>query len=179
MSPPVFLCDRWWKEIVKKRFSTFYIANTLFWTTKTSVSKTHKIGIFAQGLVHGFGKYDILLKFRFIQNTPRKSIWWRSFKKQAFLDNLNTDLKRSHNLHFCKGDSPWFWSKSWSFFIICCYQKQLKKQCLLTFYIKKKPLKTIKTTVYEKRKIRIFPNGLVHRFCQKIWDFFNFDFYGK
>ena len=33
--------------------------------------------------------------------------------------------------------------------------------------MKKKPLKTIKTTVYEKRKIRIFPKGLVHRFCQK------------
>ena len=32
---------------------------------------------------------------------------------------------------------------------------------------KKKPLKTIKTTVYEKRKIRIFPKGLVHRFGQK------------
>ena len=33
---------------------------------------------------------------------------------------------------------------------------------------KKKPLKSIKTTVYEKRKIRIFPKGLVHRFDQKL-----------
>ena len=32
---------------------------------------------------------------------------------------------------------------------------------------KKKPLKTIKTTVYEKRKIRIFSKGLVHRFGKK------------
>ena len=32
---------------------------------------------------------------------------------------------------------------------------------------KKKPLKTIKTAVSEKRKIRIFPKGLVHRFDQK------------
>ena len=32
---------------------------------------------------------------------------------------------------------------------------------------KKKPLKTIKTTVYEKRKIRIFSKGLIHRFGQK------------
>ena len=32
---------------------------------------------------------------------------------------------------------------------------------------KKKPLKTIKTTVYEKRQLRIFPKGLVHRFGQK------------
>ena len=33
--------------------------------------------------------------------------------------------------------------------------------------MKKKPLKTIKTTVYEKRKIRIFPKVLVHRFRPK------------
>ena len=33
---------------------------------------------------------------------------------------------------------------------------------------KKKPLNTIKTTVYEKRKITIFPKRLVHRFDQKL-----------
>ena len=33
---------------------------------------------------------------------------------------------------------------------------------------KKKPLNTIETTVYEKRKIRIFPKRLVHRFDQKL-----------
>ena len=32
---------------------------------------------------------------------------------------------------------------------------------------KRKPLKTIKTSVYEGRKIRIFANGLVHGFGQK------------
>ena len=33
--------------------------------------------------------------------------------------------------------------------------------------MKKKPLKTIKTTVYEKRKIRILPKVSVRRFGQK------------
>ena len=32
---------------------------------------------------------------------------------------------------------------------------------------KRKPLRTIKTSVYEKRKIRIFRNGLVHGFSKK------------
>ena len=32
---------------------------------------------------------------------------------------------------------------------------------------KKKSLKTIRTSVYEKRKIRIFAKWLVHRFGQK------------
>ena len=27
-------------------------------------------------------------------------------RKQAFLENLNMDLKRRQNWHFCKGDSP-------------------------------------------------------------------------
>ena len=32
---------------------------------------------------------------------------------------------------------------------------------------KKEAFKTLKTTVYEKRKIRLFPKGLVYRFGQK------------
>ena len=27
-------------------------------------------------------------------------------RKQAFVDNINMDLKRGQNWHFCKGDSP-------------------------------------------------------------------------
>ena len=27
-------------------------------------------------------------------------------RQQAFLDNINMDLKRRQNWHFCKGDSP-------------------------------------------------------------------------
>ena len=46
---------------------------------KKSISKTHRIPIFPKGLVYGFGqKFEILLTFRFMQNTARKSIWWRS-----------------------------------------------------------------------------------------------------
>ena len=49
------------------------MAKKPFWTTKTSVSKTHKIDIFPKGLVHGFGqKFQILLTFRFIQKYTEK-----------------------------------------------------------------------------------------------------------
>ena len=34
------------------------------------------------------------------------------FRKQVFLDHINMDLERGQNWHFCKGDSPSFWSKS-------------------------------------------------------------------
>ena len=41
-------------------------------------------------------------------------------RKLAFLDYKNNDLKKSKNLHFSKGASPWFWPKLISFFICSC-----------------------------------------------------------
>ena len=54
--------------------------------------------------------------------TQRKAFAEVLATKQAFLDNINTGLKRRENWPFCKADSPWFWSKSWSFFMFCVYQ---------------------------------------------------------
>ena len=54
----------------------FYIGNKPFWTMKRWVLETYKIGIFPEGVVHGFSlNFQILLTFPFMQNTPRKSIW--------------------------------------------------------------------------------------------------------
>ena len=33
------------------------------------------------------------------------------YRKLAFVDYKNIDLKKSKNLHFSKGVSPWFWPK--------------------------------------------------------------------
>ena len=33
------------------------------------------------------------------------------YRKLVFFDHKNIDLKKSQNLHFSKGVSPWFWSK--------------------------------------------------------------------
>ena len=60
-----------------------------------------------------------------------------------------------------------FGEKVQIFFMFCVYQKEIEKDCFGDVLDKRKPLKTIKTSVYEKRKIRIFPNGLVHGFGQK------------
>ena len=74
---------------------------------KTSVLKTHKIWTFPQGLVHGFGqKFEILLTCRFMQIQPEKVFGDVLVRKQAFVDNINMDLKRRRNWHFYKGDSP-------------------------------------------------------------------------
>ena len=69
--------------------------------------------------------------------------------------------------------------KKLKFLHLLCLLKIDKKKCLLTFLIKRNPLKTIKKTVYEKCKIRIFPKGLVHCLGQKFEISSTLIFYAK
>ena len=57
--------------------------------------------------------------------------------------------------------------KKLKFFLVLCVLKIDREKLFAEVLDKRKPLKSIKTSVYEKRKIRIFPNGLVHGFGQK------------
>ena len=57
--------------------------------------------------------------------------------------------------------------KKWKFFHLLCLSQTDREKLFGDVVDKRKPLKTINTSVYEKRKIRIFPNGLVHGFGQK------------
>ena len=59
-------------------------------------------------------------------------------------------------------------AKKLKFFHLCCLSKIDREKLFGDVVDKRKPLKTIKTSVYKKRKIRIFSNGLVHGFGQKI-----------
>ena len=45
-------------------------------------------------------------RFVLCQIQPGKVFGDVVVRKRAFLDNINMDLKRRHNWHFCKGDSP-------------------------------------------------------------------------
>ena len=57
--------------------------------------------------------------------------------------------------------------KKLKFFHLLCLSKIDREKVLADVLDKNKTLKTIKTTVYEKRRLRIFPKGLVHRFGYK------------
>ena len=49
------------KKVLSKQGENLFTFRFMQNTSETSVSKTHKIGIFAKGLVHGFGqKFEIL-----------------------------------------------------------------------------------------------------------------------
>ena len=58
--------------------------------------------------------------------------------------------------------------KKLKFFHMLCLSKIDRQKVFADVLDKKKPLKTIKTIVYEKCKIRIFRKGLVHRFVKKL-----------
>ena len=58
--------------------------------------------------------------------------------------------------------------KKWKFFHLLFSSKTDREKLFSDVLDKRKPLKTIITSVYEKRKIRIFfSNGLVHGFGLK------------
>ena len=57
--------------------------------------------------------------------------------------------------------------KKLKFFQLLCFFNIDREKVFADVLNKKEALKDFKKTVYEKRKIRIFPNGLVHRFGQK------------
>ena len=57
--------------------------------------------------------------------------------------------------------------KKLKFFHLFCLSKIDREKVFADVLNKKKPLQTIKTTVYEKGKISIFPKGLVRRFREK------------
>ena len=60
----------------KNYFRRFIKETSLSEQQKHRFEKPTKLAFFPKGLVHGFGeKCEILLTFRFMQKTPRKSIW--------------------------------------------------------------------------------------------------------
>ena len=69
--------------------------------------------------------------------------------------------------------------KKVKFFHVLYLSKIDREKVFADVLDKKKTLKTIKATVYEKRKIRIFPKGLVHRFGQKFEISLSLIFYTK
>ena len=57
--------------------------------------------------------------------------------------------------------------KKLKFFHLLCLSKIDREKVFADVLDKKEAFKDYKKQLYEKRKIRIFPNGLVHRFGQK------------
>ena len=81
-------------------------------TTYFSLSNIgQKIDILPKGLDNGFGPQWPFLKL-FLGNICYENVFYGIIQqKQNFLFDKNKELKKSKNWPFCKGVSPWFWSK--------------------------------------------------------------------
>ena len=106
---------------MKIRFSTFYIANKRFWTTKTSVSKPHKIRFFFKGLVHGFGqKFEIFVNTSFYAKYPEKKyLATFSLENKPFYIIETWILKNAKMAFFQRGESMIFVKKLTVFNLLC------------------------------------------------------------
>ena len=104
-------------------FTIFWKEETPLWTLKRRSWKSGKIGIFSNGLVHGFGqKLVIFPGFYFRENrtekcgSHKKKMFYVILDKgNAFLEYKNKELKILKNSGFCEGVSSWFLSKIGNF----------------------------------------------------------------
>ena len=70
------------------------------------------------------------------------------------------------------------WSIIWNFLNVSFYVKNTAKKCLVTFWLKNKPVQTIETWISKKGNLDIFSKGIVYDLVKKKF-FFLFRFYPK
>ena len=141
--------------------------------------KNAQNSIFLKELVHGFGeKFEILLTFRFIQNTPKKVFGDVLARKQAFLDNKKLHLKKSEIGIFSKGIAMNL-VKKLKFFHLFCLSKIDREKVFADVLDKKEDFKDHKNICLRKTQNSNFSKGVRPWFSSKMGDFFNSDFYAK
>ena len=74
---------------------------------------------------------------KIVKINREKAIFDVLYSKQAFLNNKRIGFKNAQNWHFCKGVSPWFWSKIGNFVIVSFYAKYNQKKYLVTLSLEK------------------------------------------
>ena len=140
---------------------------------KTRSLKPRKIGIFAKGLVRGFGqKWEVWPCFYFSQNKRKKCVFCKISQKNVFENILET--KKSFEDYkieiFPKGQSMVL-AKKLKCGHVFVFRKIRQKMWLTIFQKQKHDFKTIKTRGLKNRKIGIFAKGLVYGLGQKceVW----------
>ena len=68
--------------------------------------------------MHGFDQNWQFFHLFVLGKTGQKNVFHDNLEREnAFLHHNNNKLKNSKNWDFCKGVSPWFWSKFGNFSI--------------------------------------------------------------
>ena len=111
----------------------------LFRPEKWSFQKSKKSNVF-KGLLHGFcQKLELFTMCIFCANEATKDCFFNIVdRKECFLDKKVTFQKKSRKSKFSKGLSPWFLSKSRTFYHVCLLGKLSQKRSFFDILDKKK-----------------------------------------
>ena len=102
------------KKARKKHFLIFWTENKAFWTLKVRFSNSRKKSTFCKGVSPWFCQNINLfvIPFFLTKKSQRETFFVILDRKECFLDLKSEDLKNSKQSTFCKGVTPWFFSKN-------------------------------------------------------------------
>ena len=102
------------KKERKKHFEIFWIENKAFWTSKVNFSQSRKKSTLCKGVSPWFLSINRpFSRIFFLTKKSQKETFFHILdRKECFLDLKSEVLKNSKKLTFCKGVSPWFFSKN-------------------------------------------------------------------
>ena len=157
----------------------FQNEKTLFQAIKTRSSKSRKIDIYPNGLIHGLGPKMIILATFFFQAIPASTMSVTIFQNDKTpFKAIKTRSSKSRKIDiFPKGLTNGFCPKM-AILATCFFQAIWgRKMSFTIFQNEKTPFQAIKTRSSKSRKIDIFPKGLTNGFGPKMAIFPTFFFY--
>ena len=103
------------------------------------LTKSKKNRHFAKGLVHGFcHKIDLFIICFLLSQKRHKERFFDILDRKVYFLDLKTEvLKKWKKSTFCKGVSPWYFSKNRPFPYLFFWAKKARKKHFLIFWIEK------------------------------------------
>ena len=98
----------------KKNFLIFWIENKVFWTSKVKFSQSRKKSTFCKGVSPWFLSKNRPFSHMFLlsKKSHKETFFDILDRKKCFLNLKSETLAKSKKSTFCKGVSPWFFSKN-------------------------------------------------------------------
>ena len=96
----------------------------------------------------------------FSQKSQKETFFYILDSKECFLDLKSEFLAKSKKSTFCKGVSPWFFSKNRPFSYKCFFEQKARKKHFLIFCIENK--------VYWTSKVKFSQSQKKTKFCKEV-----------
>ena len=128
------------KKARKKHSLIFWIENNAFWTSIVKFYQSRKKSTFSKAISPWFlskSRRFFHMFFFLSQKSQKERFFDILDRKEYFLDLKSELLKKSKKSTFCKGVSPWYFSKNWPFPYLFFWAKKVRKKHFLIFWIEK------------------------------------------